>query len=696
MRECLDEYKKNGIQFWGISPQNEPFHGVTEYYHFNSMGWTPDEQRDWIANYFGEALHTRGYKNLKLMILDDNRTFLPGWAESVLADPKVRNYVHGIAIHWYFDELDPNGSRLTQTHYEFPDKFLLYTEASDLNHWVTGWLDWNLALDTEGGPNWAGNRVDSPVVINATGNVFYKQPLFYALAHFAKFVPPGSRRIAYKISSTLVECVAFLRPDNIVAIVIQNRRNEDLDMVVLLPDRRNIVIPARRNSMHTILYKPTVRNQQYGNQPPVWEGRGLIKCEETNQTLNIKSPCAYRKYNYDSVVCVCNATYCDDIGTIPEPTKDKYLHIVSSLDGDRLACSEEEFTTFGPFFIALVSPVIVLYEIQTNTKFQTMKGFGGAMTDAAGMNIASLSNATQEKLLRQYFGEEGINYSFIRVPIGGTDFSTHYYTLDDSVNDTKLEHFSLSEEDFLYKNFNIYFSAPEWMKKPRIATTGWSMLQEKYYQLYVEYHIKFLDAYKKHGLNFWGISPQNEPFDGYLYFMGFNSMGWSPEEQGNWIGKYFGPTLRDKGYGDIKIIAMDEQRIFLPSFMIIDINNWTTAWVDWNIALDLSGGPNWINNTVDSPIIANATADEFYKQPTFYALAHFSKFVPPGSRRIVMDSPNSKGLQSVAFITLENKVVIVILNKLDKDMYVSITTGLQGNIQLWLKAHSIHTFIYKN
>lgn len=36
-----------------------------------------------------------------------------------------------------------------------------------------------------------------------------------------------------------------------------------------------------------------------------------------------------------------------------------------------------------------------------------------------------------------------------------------------------------------------------------------------------------------------------------------------------------------------------------------DINHWSTGWVDWNMALDMNGGPNWANNFVDSPIIVN-------------------------------------------------------------------------------------------
>lgn len=80
---CLDEYKKNGLEFWGLSPQNEPSDGTVVYYGFNSLGWTPEEQRDWLSNFLGPALHSSGYGHLKLMILDDSRILLPGWATAV-------------------------------------------------------------------------------------------------------------------------------------------------------------------------------------------------------------------------------------------------------------------------------------------------------------------------------------------------------------------------------------------------------------------------------------------------------------------------------------------------------------------------------------------------------------------------------------------------------------------------------------
>lgn len=62
--------------------------------------------------------------------------------------------------------------------------WVCFSPWQDLNHYVVGWTDWNLALDQTGGPNWVKNFVDSPVIVDAQRDVFYKQPTFYSVAHF--------------------------------------------------------------------------------------------------------------------------------------------------------------------------------------------------------------------------------------------------------------------------------------------------------------------------------------------------------------------------------------------------------------------------------------------------------------------------------------------------------------------------------
>lgn len=86
------------------------------------------------------------------------------------------------------------------------------------------------------------------------------------------------------------------------------------------------------------------------------------------------------------------------------------------------------------------------------------------------------------------------------------------------------------------------------------------------------------------------------------------------------------------------------------------------------MCLDMSGGPNWENNFVDSPIIVNAKKNEFYKQPMFYAMGHFTKFIPRNSVRIDAIEPSQcpdvpSAILNVAFKTPQNTIVVVLYNK---------------------------------
>ena len=94
-----------------------------------------------------------------------------------------------------------------------------------MNHWVTGWTDWNLALDEQGGPNWANNFVDAAIIVNGTADEFYKQPIYYAMGHFAKYIPEGSVAIKVQVTNPnrLLSATAFIRPAGQRSVVILNR-----------------------------------------------------------------------------------------------------------------------------------------------------------------------------------------------------------------------------------------------------------------------------------------------------------------------------------------------------------------------------------------------------------------------------------------------------------------------------------------
>ncbi|XP_031839027.2 lysosomal acid glucosylceramidase-like isoform X1 [Nomia melanderi] len=487
--------------------------------------------------------------------------------------------------------------------------------------------------------------------------------------------------------------------------------------------------------------------------------------------------CVPRSFGHNKIVCVCNSTYCD---TTPDadpkvPPNGRFYWYVSTKDGERLSLKEKEFGDAHSNLFTLTLTV------DSTVRYQKILGFGGAFTDSAGMHITSLSNATQDQLMRAYFDtKEGSGYMLGRVPIGSSDFSTRVYTYDDTQDDDTLEHFSLAQEDYQYKLplmrkahelnpevkfFSAAWSPPRWMKT-NDEINGFGFLDRKYYDVYSNYLVKFLDEYRKNGVNIWGISTGNEPINAFIPFDKLNSLGWTPPTVSEWVGEHFGPILEASDHNDTIIMGLDDQRIFLPWFAknayprhnmskyiagtavhyyadalapagLLDLtheafpdkfilmteactgtvpalrhvdlgswdrgetyilsileylNHWSVGWVDWNLALDKSGGPNWINNFVDSPIIVNSTSDEFYKQPMYYALKHVSRFVVRGSVRVSMT--DDVMVKSAAFVTPSNETVIVLYNKWSIPRNVVIKDTKKGPIHLELPAQSMNTIIY--
>lgn len=79
------------------------------------MGFSPEAERDFIKMDLGPTLTKEGHKDVKIMMLDDQRLFVNNWAKIILSDPDAAKYVSGIALHWYWDWLTP-ASYLTEAH----------------------------------------------------------------------------------------------------------------------------------------------------------------------------------------------------------------------------------------------------------------------------------------------------------------------------------------------------------------------------------------------------------------------------------------------------------------------------------------------------------------------------------------------------------------------------------------------------
>lgn len=130
---------------------------------------------------------------------------------------------------------------------------------------------------------------------------------------------------------------------------------------------------------------------------------------------------------------------------------------------------------------------------------------------------------------------------------------------------------------------------------------------------------------------------------------------------------------------------------FFGRNMIMDLNNWASGWVAWNVILNEKGGPNHVGNYCMAPIICDTKSGELTYMNSFYYIGHFSKFIRPEAKRIV-GSSNSDDLLATAFINPDGKIAVVVLNQTEKDL--EFNTWLEGkSIKAISPAHSILSLV---
>ncbi|HLO92008.1 MAG TPA: glycoside hydrolase family 30 protein [Lentimicrobium sp.] len=126
--------------------------------------------------------------------------------------------------------------------------------------------------------------------------------------------------------------------------------------------------------------------------------------------------------------------------------------------------------------------------------------------------------------------------------------------------------------------------------------------------------------------------------------------------------------------------------------MIHDFNNGAEAWTDWNILLDETGGPNHVGNFCFAPVHGDTRTGEIKYTNSYYYIGHFSKFIKPGAKRIIA-SPSRSQLLSTAFVNPDGSVVVIVMNKTDKDTDYFLWVDSQA-VPAKSPAHSISTLVF--
>ena len=377
-------------------------------------------------------------------------------------------------------------------------------------------------------------------------------------------------------------------------------------------------------------------------------------------------------------------------------------------------------------------------EVDDSQTFQTIDGFGFSLTGGSAEVINQLSSSKKQELLQKLFGsnENSISISYLRISIGSSDLDSSTFSYNDLAEgqtDENLDQFSLAPDmtnlipllkEILTINPTIKimgspWSPPVWMKDNN-STIGGS-LQPKYYGVYANYFVKYIQEMKAQGITIDAITPQNEPLNA-----GNNpSLLMLASQQAEFIKNYLGPAFQDANIstkiiiydhncdkpeypisvlndpeakkfitgsafhlysGDISALTTvknahpDKDLYFteqytpsngefagdlqwhLKNVVIGSIRNWSKTAMEWNLANDGNFGPHTDGGctTCKGAITVNSSSS-YIQNVGYFIIGHASKFVPTGSVRI--SSNISENLHNAAFKTPNGKRVLIVLNE---------------------------------
>lgn len=284
--------KNAGINIYSISTGNEPMIARINNL-FISTVWDAENQSKWFAENLVPTLRRGLCSNVKFHVYDDSRkdlvTSIKGYSTG---NPYAMNEASQIGIHGYFDNLTTD--ILEEVFALYPNKQIIMTEMTfetrgvvegivegavegvlngdwgradklfgilmeNFKHHVCGYIDWNLMLNSTGGPRYFSSYTcGSYINANEDFTQISKQPTFYAQAHFSKFIPPGSRRIK---ASTLgkqhpeLHSIAFSRPDKKITVVLHNNSTAEAITVNVVDQLKGEVkLTLKPKSINTLVY----------------------------------------------------------------------------------------------------------------------------------------------------------------------------------------------------------------------------------------------------------------------------------------------------------------------------------------------------------------------------------------------------------------------------------------------------------
>lgn len=422
----------------------------------------------------------------------------------------------------------------------------------------------------------------------------------------------------------------------------------------------------------------------------------------------------------------------------------------------------------GPALKAAESNIPPEVRVATGKTCQTIDGFGGCFNELGWLALGKASEADRQRVLSALFGDDGCAFNLGRVPIGASDFATNGYSLDDAPGDLELEHFSIARDEQLLlpyikaamavrpalRCWASPWSPPAWMKSNNSYSKGSLRWEPPILRSYANYFVRWIESYRKAGVNLYAITPQNEPNILNVY----PTCLWTGPQLREFIADYLGPTLRDRkanvelwlglngdplnggaNINDRLAAVMDDHQAgkvvtgvafqydsrnqiaeasrlypgkkFMQSET--ECNGGANSWADaqklfglmkryfdgganayfmWNMVLDETGLSTW-KWRQNAMITVDQKTGKVTYNGEFYVMRHFSQFVKPGAKRVLTTGVWG---DKIAFVNPDGSVVLVIGNSASQPFAVRMAvTGRAGGdtMSVKLPARSINTFV---
>lgn len=263
MTRFAREMKEQGFEIGWMTVQNEPDAVQT----WDSCRYTAAEEARFAGGYLGPELKKAGLNEVRLLVWDHNKEEAYSRIRVILEKKQAAEYVDGIAVHWYTGDHFENIGLIREA---YPGLEILFTEGcveysrfgdsselekaemyahdmiGNFRQGVSAHLDWNLLLDSKGGPNHVGNFCAAPVMCREGFEDVYKNLSYYYIGHFSRYVKPGAHVVPVSAFCQEAESVAFRNPDGEIVLVVLNRTGQALELSAGAEGRgADFVLPPR-------------------------------------------------------------------------------------------------------------------------------------------------------------------------------------------------------------------------------------------------------------------------------------------------------------------------------------------------------------------------------------------------------------------------------------------------------------------